>query len=219
MHDVIKSYKEVISAIEHRLKDQNITTQPKVIAVSKTFSLDKILPLIDYGHLDYGENKVQEAIEKWSDIKLTKKELKLHLIGKLQTNKVKQAIKIFDYIHSVDSEKLAKKIVDEEDKQGKKIKIFIQVNIGDEDQKSGINKNQLSDFYQFCKTLKLNVVGLMCIPPFDQDSKKYFEEMSVLNKKLNLNDLSMGMSSDYLEAINYSATYLRIGSSIFGNRN
>ena len=219
MHDVIKNYKEIISAIEHRLKDQNITTQPKVIAVSKTFSLDKILPLIDYGHLDYGENKVQEAIEKWSDIKLTKKELKLHLIGKLQTNKVKQAIKIFDYIHSVDSEKLAKKIADEEDKQGKKIKIFIQVNIGDEDQKSGINKNQLSDFYQFCKTLKLNVVGLMCIPPFDQDSKKYFEEMSVLNKKLNLNDLSMGMSSDYLEAINYSATYLRIGSSIFGNRN
>ena len=219
MHDVIKSYKEVISAIEHRLKDQNITTQPKVIAVSKTFSLDKILPLIDYGHLDYGENKVQEAIEKWSDIKLTKKELKLHLIGKLQTNKVKQAIKIFDYIHSVDSEKLAKKIADEEDKQGKKIKIFIQVNIGDEDQKSGINKNQLSDFYQFCKTLKLNVVGLMCIPPFDQDSKKYFEEMGALNKSLNLNDLSMGMSSDYLEAINYSATYLRIGSSIFGNRN
>ena len=219
MHDVIKSYKEVISAIEHRLKDQNITTQPKVIAVSKTFSLDKILPLIDYGHLDYGENKVQEAIEKWSDIKLTKKELKLHLIGKLQTNKVKQAIKIFDYIHSVDSEKLAKKIADEEDKQVKKIKIFIQVNIGDEDQKSGINKNQLSDFYQFCKTLKLNVVGLMCIPPFDQDSKKYFEEMSLLNNGLNLNDLSMGMSSDYLEAINYSATYLRIGSSIFGNRN
>ena len=218
MHDVIKNYTEVINAIEHRLKDQNIN-QPKVIAVSKTFSLDKILPLIDYGHLDYGENKVQEAIEKWSDIKLTKKELKLHLIGKLQTNKVKQAIKIFDYIHSVDSEKLAKKIADEEDKQGKKIKIFIQVNIGDENQKSGINKNLLSDFYQFCKTLKLNVVGLMCIPPFDQDSKKYFEEMSVLNKKLNLNDLSMGMSSDYLEAINYSATYLRIGSSIFGNRN
>ena len=218
MHDVIKNYTEVINAIEHRLKDQNIN-QPKVIAVSKTFSLDKILPLIDCGHLDYGENKVQEAIEKWSDIKLTKKELKLHLIGKLQTNKVKQAIKIFDYIHSVDSEKLAKKIADEEDKQGKKIKIFIQVNIGDENQKSGINKNQLSDFYQFCKTLKLNVVGLMCIPPFDQDSKKYFEEMSALNKSLNLNDLSMGMSSDYLEAINYSATYLRIGSSIFGNRN
>ena len=218
MHDVINSYKEVISAIEHRLKDQNITTQPKVIAVSKTFSLDKILPLIDYGHLDYGENKVQETIEKWSDIKLTKKDLKLHLIGKLQTNKVKQAIKIFDYIHSVDSEKLAKKIADEEDKQGKKIKIFIQVNIGDEDQKSGINKNQLSDFYQFCKTLKLHVTGLMCIPPFDQDSKKYFEEMKALNKNLNLKDLSMGMSSDFIEASKNSATYLRIGSSIFGER-
>ena len=219
MHDVIKSYKEVISAIEHRLKDQNITTQPKVIAVSKTFSLDKILPLIDYGHLDYGENKVQEAIEKWTNIKLTKKDLKLHLIGKLQTNKVKQAIKIFDYIHSVDSEKLAKKIAEEEGKQGKKIKIFIQVNIGHEDQKSGINKNQLFDFYKFCKILNLNVVGLMCIPPFDQDPKKYFEEMSALNKNLNLSELSMGMSSDYLEAINHSATYLRIGSSIFGNRN
>ena len=219
MHDLVNNYKEIISSIELILIDQNIENRPKIIAVSKTFKLEKILPLINYGHLDYGENKVQEAIEKWSDIKLTKKDLKLHLIGKLQTNKVKQAIKIFDYIHSVDSEKLAKKIADEEDKQGKKIKIFIQVNIGDEDQKSGINKNQLSDFYQFCKTSKLNVVGLMCIPPFDQDSKKYFEEMSVLNKKLNLNDLSMGMSSDYLEAINYSATYLRIGSSIFGNRN
>ncbi len=218
MHDVIKSYKEIISVIEHRFKDQN-TNKPKVIAVSKTFSLDKILPLINYGHLDFGENKVQEALEKWSDIKLIKKDLKLHLIGKLQTNKVKQAIKIFDYIHSVDSEKLSKKIADEEYKQGKKIKIFIQVNIGDEDQKSGINKNQLFDFYQFCKTLKLDVVGLMCIPPFDHDSKKYFEEMNKLNKSLNLNDLSMGMSSDYLEAINHSATYLRIGSSIFGNRN
>ena len=219
MHDLIQSYKEIISAIEHRLKDQNITKIPKVIAVSKTFNLDKILPLIDYGHLDYGENKVQEALEKWSEIKLTKRDLKLHLIGKLQTNKVKQAVKVFDYIHSVDSEKLAKKIADEEDKQGKKIKIFIQVNIGNENQKSGINKNYLSDFYQFCKILKLDVIGLMCIPPFDQDSKKYFQEMNLLNKKLNLKELSMGMSSDYLSALDHSATYLRIGSSIFGNRN
>ena len=219
MHDLIKSYKEIISAIEHRLKDQNITNTPKVIAVSKTFNLDKILPLIDHGHLDYGENKVQEALEKWSEIKLTKKDLKLHLIGKLQTNKVKQAVKVFDYIHSVDSEKLARKIADEEDKQGKKIKIFIQVNIGDENQKSGVNKNYLSDFYQFCKILKLDVIGLMCIPPFDEDSKKYFQEMNMLNKKLNLKELSMGMSSDYLSALDHSATYLRIGSSIFGNRN
>ena len=219
MHDLIQSYKEIISAIEHRLKGQNITKIPKVIAVSKTFNLDKILPLIDYGHLDYGENKVQEALEKWSEIKLTKRDLKLHLIGKLQTNKVKQAVKVFDYIHSVDSEKLAKKIADEEDKQGKKIKIFIQVNIGNENQKSGINKNYLSDFYQFCKILKLDVIGLMCIPPFDEDSKKYFQEMNLLNKKLNLKELSMGMSSDYLSALDHSATYLRIGSSIFGNRN
>ncbi len=219
MHDVIKNYKEIISAIEQRLKDQNITVSPKVIAVSKTFTLDKILPLIDCGHLDYGENKVQEAIDKWSEIKLTKKELKLHLIGKLQTNKVKQAVKIFDYIHSVDSEKLAKKIAEEETKQGKKIKIFIQVNIGNEDQKSGINTNQLSDFYQFCKTTELNIVGLMCIPPFEEDPKRYFEEMKVISQRLNISDLSMGMSSDYLEAINHSATYLRIGSSIFGNRN
>ena len=219
MHDLIQSYKEIISAIEHRLKDQNITKIPKVIAVSKTFNLDKILPLIDYGHLDYGENKVQEALEKWYEIKLTKKDLKLHLIGKLQTNKVKQAVKVFDYIHSVDSEKLAKKIADEEYKQGKKIKIFIQVNIGDEKQKSGVNKNHLSELYQFCKILKLDVIGLMCIPPFDQDSKKYFQEMNLLNKKLNLKELSMGMSSDYLSALDHSATYLRIGSSIFGNRN
>ena len=219
MHDLIKSYKEIISAIELRLKDQNITKIPKVIAVSKTFNLDKILPLIDHGHLDYGENKVQEALDKWSEIKLTKKDLKLHLIGKLQTNKVKQAVKVFDYIHSVDNEKLARKIADEEDKQEKKIKIFIQVNIGNEKQKSGINKNHLSDFYQFCKILKLDVIGLMCIPPFDEDSKKYFKEMNMLNKKLNLKELSMGMSSDYLSALDHSATYLRIGSSIFGNRN
>tara|TARA_B100001057_G_scaffold406836_1_gene420389 strand:- start:131 stop:790 length:660 start_codon:yes stop_codon:yes gene_type:complete len=218
MHDVINNYKEIISSIDLRLKDQNIITPPKVIAVSKTFKLDKILPLIDYGHLDYGENKVQEAIEKWSDIRITKTDLKLHLIGKLQTNKVKQAIKIFDYIHSVDSEKLAKKIADEEIRQNKKIKLFIQVNIGEEEQKSGINKNQLSDFYQFCKTLKLDVIGLMCIPPFEKDSRKYFEEMCVISQSLNLNELSMGMSSDYLIALDHSATYLRIGSSIFGNR-
>ena len=218
MHDLIKNYKEIISSIELRLKDQNIANSPKIIAVSKTFKLDKILPLINYGHLDYGENKVQEALEKWSDIKLTRKDLKLHLIGKLQTNKVKQAIKIFDYIHSVDSEKLAKKIADEEIKQNKKIKIFIQVNIGNEDQKSGIHKNQLFNFYKFCKTLKLNVIGLMCIPPFEENSKKYFQEMSVIRQSLNLNELSMGMSSDYLEALSHSATYLRIGSSIFGKR-
>ena len=219
MHDIIKNYEEIISSINLRLKDQNILNSPKIIAVSKTFKLDKILPLIDYGHLDYGENKVQEAIDKWTDIKLTKTGLKLHLIGKLQTNKVKQAIKIFDYIHSVDSEKLAKKIADEQIKQNKKTKIFIQVNIGNEDQKSGIHKNQLFNFYEFCKKLSLDVIGLMCIPPFEEDPKKYFQELKQINQSLNLNELSMGMSSDYLVALDHSATYLRIGSSIFGNRN
>ena len=218
MHDTVECYKEIISTIEQRLKDQNIDNSPKVIAVSKTFKLEKILPLIDYGHLDFGENKVQEAIEKWSEIKTKKKDIQLHLIGKLQSNKAKFAIKIFDYIHSLDSEKLAKKISEEQSKQNKNIKLFIQVNIGNEDQKSGISINQLNDFYKFCKRLNLNIIGLMCIPPFDQNPDSFFKEMQSLKEKLNLKELSMGMSSDYLQAVDYSSTYLRIGSSIFGKR-
>ena len=218
MHDTVECYKEIISTIEQRLKDQNIDNSPKVIAVSKTFKLEKILPLIDYGHLDFGENKVQEAIEKWSEIKTKKKDIQLHLIGKLQSNKAKFAVKIFDYIHSLDSEKLAKKISEEQSKQNKNIKLFIQVNIGNEDQKSGISINQLNDFYQFCKQLNLNIIGLMCLPPFDQNPEGYFKEMQSLKEKLNLKELSMGMSSDYLQAVDYSSTYLRIGSSIFGKR-
>lgn len=218
MHDTVECYKEIISTIEQRLKDQNIDNSPKVIAVSKTFKLEKILPLIDYGHLDFGENKVQEAIEKWSEIKTKKKDIQLHLIGKLQSNKAKFAVKIFDYIHSLDSEKLAKKISEEQSKQNKNIKLFIQVNIGNEDQKSGISINQINDFYQFCNQLNLNIIGLMCIPPFDQNPEGYFKEMQSLKEKLNLKELSMGMSSDYLQAVDYSSTYLRIGSSIFGKR-
>ena len=190
----------------------------KIIAVSKTFPIEAIMPLIEYGHLDFGENKVQEAISKWTDIKLAYPKIKLHLIGKLQTNKVKLALKLFDYIHSVDNKKLAKKIADEELKQNKRIKIFLQVNIGDEEQKSGINKDYLNDFYSYCKNLNLDVVGLMCIPPVDNKSKIFFKEMALLNKKLNLKELSMGMSSDYIEAANNSSTYLRIGSYIFGKR-
>ena len=190
----------------------------KVIAVSKTFPIDQILPLIKHGHLDYGENKVQEAINKWTNIKLEYQDIKLHLIGKLQTNKVKLSVKLFDYIHSLDNEKLAKKIADEELKQNKKIKIFIQVNIGDEEQKSGITKKQLDSFYSYCIELNLNIVGLMCIPPEAKDPISYFQEMELLTKKLKLSELSMGMSSDFLEAAKNSATYLRIGSSIFGNR-
>ena len=180
--------------------------------------MDKISPLIEYGHLDFGENKVQEALEKWSDVKINNKNLKLHLIGKLQTNKVKYAVKIFDFIHSVDSEKLAKKISEEQQKQKKKVKIFIQVNIGDEQQKTGVSKSSVTHLYSYCKTLDLDVVGLMCIPPLEKSSDIFFKEMNILNTNLNFNELSMGMSSDYLNAIKNSATYVRIGSNIFGPR-
>ena len=215
MHNTIKN----LINIEEQIKaDSNEIKLPKIIAVSKTFKLEKILPLIEYGHEDFGENKVQEAIEKWTNIKEINKNIQLHLIGKLQTNKVKYAVKLFDYIHSVDSEKLAKKISEEQIKLNKSIKIFIQVNIGAEDQKSGINKNEIDKLVNFCKNLELDVIGLMCIPPFDTYPDQYFQEMSNLNKKFNFNELSMGMSSDYLKAMKNNATYLRIGSSIFGQR-
>ena len=177
------------------------------------------MPLIEYGHIHFGENKIQEAMNKWTDLKSNFPDIKLHLIGKLQTNKVKFAVKLFDYIHSVDNEKLAKKISEEQKKQNKKIKIFIQVNIGNEKQKSGISKENLKHFYYFCKDLELDVIGLMCIPPLNTNSKYFFEEMYDLNTNLNLKDLSMGMTSDYIEAAKNSATYLRIGSKIFGSRN
>jgi pyridoxal phosphate enzyme (YggS family) len=218
MHDSIQKYKDIISVIDRKIEEQKLNITPKVIAVSKTFKLEKILPLIEYGHLDYGENKVQEAIDKWSSIKLKNPNIRLHLIGRLQTNKVKHAIKIFDYIHSLDSMKLAKKIADEQDKQNKKLKLFIQVNIGDEQQKSGVNKNQIKDLIDFSKKLDLNVIGLMCIPPINEKPEKYFKEIKLLNKEFNLEEISMGMSSDYLKAVENSSTYLRIGSSIFGNR-
>ena len=218
MHKTIQNLIDIQKKIESSLDTLTINKVPKIIAVSKTFGIDKISPLIDYGHSDFGENKVQEAIEKWSDVKLSNKNIKLHLIGGLQTNKVKLAVKLFDFIHSVDSEKLAKKISDEQKKQKRELKIFIQVNIGDEQQKSGINKSLVSDLYKYCKSLNLNVVGLMCIPPLEKPSDIFFKEMSILNQDLNLNELSMGMSSDYLDAIKNSATYLRIGSDIFGAR-
>ncbi len=192
---------------------------PKIIAVSKTFPIEKILPLIEYGHKDFGENKVQECADKWRDVKLENKEIDLHLIGKLQRNKVKLAVEMFDYIHSVDNEKLAKKISEEAVKIKKIMKIFIQVNIGNENQKSGIDVEDLFKFYEYCKKLNLNVVGLMCIPPLNQDPQKFFIKMESLKKELNLEGLSMGMSADYLEAVKYSSSYVRIGSNIFGNRN
>jgi pyridoxal phosphate enzyme (YggS family) len=215
IYNLIQIEKEIQSNI---INLDTITKSPKIIAVSKTHPIDSILPLINHGHLDFGENKVQEAIDKWSDIKNKKNSIKLHLIGRLQTNKVKFALKIFDYIHSLDSEKLANKISDEQIKQGKKPKIFIQVNIGNEEQKSGINKERLDDFYKFCKNLNLDIIGTMCIPPNNGNTEKFFFEMSKVNQKLNFTELSMGMSGDYLEAIKNSATYIRVGSKIFGNR-
>jgi len=218
MHSSIKNYEDIIRLIKSKLEGKTITKFPKIIAVSKTFGLDNILPLVEYGHLDFGENKVQEAIDKWTETKIKNPQINLHLIGKLQSNKVKFAIKIFDYIHSVDSIKLAKKISDEQIKQNKRVKIFIQVNIGSEEQKSGVEIHEIEELLNFCKKLNLDVIGLMCIPPLNQKFGEYFKKMNSLNKSFNLQEISMGMSSDYLEAIENDATYLRIGSSIFGNR-
>ena len=218
MHESVKKYNDIVNSIKLELEGQKNIIFPKIIAVSKTFQLERIIPLIEYGHLDYGENKVQEALDKWSDIKKKNSEIKLHLIGGLQTNKVKFALKIFDYIHSVDSKKLAKKIADEQIKQNKKVKLFIQINIGNEEQKSGVSKIDLIDLFNYCKDLNLEVVGLMCIPPVDKDPNQYFKEMNLLNHSLGLKELSMGMSSDFLKASMHSATFLRIGSAIFGKR-
>ena len=218
MHNTVKNLLDIENNINTYLNELNTDNNPKIIAVSKTFKIDKILPLIEHGHLDYGENKVQEAIEKWIEIKRINSKVRLHMIGKLQTNKVKFAVQIFDYIHSVDSEKLAKKIADEQEKINKKIKIFLQVNIGDESQKNGINKIDVPKIASYCKKINLDLIGLMCIPPVNIDPGIYFKEMNKLNKALGFIDLSMGMSSDFLIAAKYLSTYVRVGSAIFGKR-
>ena len=216
MHQTVKNLINIQSKVKQKVQENNFVNEPKIIAVSKTFKLDHIMHLINHGHSHYGENKVQEALEKWEKVKKENNNIKLHLIGKLQTNKVKFAVKIFDYIHSLDSEKLANKIASYE---SQRIKLFIQVNIGNEEQKSGISVNQLDEFYNFCKDLKLNVVGFMCIPPINDNSVIYFKKMLDLKQKHNINELSMGMSSDYLDAVQHGSTFLRIGSDIFGQRN
>ena len=218
MHNTVKNLLDIDNNIKVYLKKLNINNNPKIVAVSKTFKIDKILPLIEHGHIDFGENKVQEALEKWTEIKKKDSKVRLHMIGKLQTNKVKFAVQIFDYIHSVDSEKLAKKIADEQNKINKKIKIFLQVNIGDENQKSGINKSDVSKLVSYCKEIDLDLIGLMCIPPANIDPEGYFEEMNKLNKTLDLSELSMGMSSDFLIAAKHYSTFVRVGSGIFGQR-
>ena len=219
MDNTVKNLLQIENNIKSHLNELDIKNNPKIIAVSKTFQIDKVLPLVESGHADFGENKVQEAIEKWTDIKKTNLTIKLHMIGKLQTNKVKYAVKIFDYIHSVDSSKLAKKIADEQNKINKKIKVFLQINIGDENQKSGVNKSDANQLVTYCKEIGLDLIGLMCIPPVNVDPNNYFEEMNKLNKSFGFKDLSMGMSSDYLIAAKHFATYVRVGSSIFGQRN
>ena len=218
MHSTVKNLLDIQDNIKVKLNEININYYPKIIAVSKTFKIDQISPLIDHGHIDFGENKVQEAVEKWEEVKKTNPEIQLHMIGKLQTNKVKFAVKLFDYIHSVDSEKLAKKIANEQNKINKNIKIFLQVNIGDENQKSGINKNELKQLVAYCKEINLDLIGLMCIPPANIDPEVYFEEMKNLNKVLGFSELSMGMSSDFLVAAKHQSTFIRVGSRIFGQR-
>ncbi len=207
-------------SIENELKSgSSQDLKINIIAVTKTFPISEIKPLIDHGHLHYGENKVQEAIQKWTELKKEVKDIKLHMIGKLQTNKVKFVVPLFDYIHSLDNLKLAQKISLEQKKIDKKLKIFIQVNIGNENQKSGIHKNEVMSFYKKCTNdLSLDIVGLMCIPPIEGEKNEYFKSMRDLSKSIGLNQLSMGMSSDYLEAVSHGATYVRIGSKIFGAR-
>ena len=218
MHQSIINFSNIQNSIKENQEKTNNKNTIKIIAVSKTFEISHINPLIDYGHTDFGENKVQEAIEKWSDIKIKNQNLSLHLVGKLQSNKTKLALKIFDYIHSLDSEKLASKISEEQKKLNKKPKLFIQVNIGNEDQKSGVNPNKLKSFYKYCLDKDLDVIGTMCLPPISEDPEKYFMRMNYLNKDLGLNELSMGMSADYIPAINNNATFIRVGSKIFGER-
>ena len=212
MENVVKNFDLVKEEISN-FKSANI------VAVSKTFPIGHILPLINHGHQHFGENKVQEAQEKWTSLKNDFPNLKLHFIGKLQTNKVKFALPLFDYIHSLDSIKLAEKISLEQEKKNFKPKIFIQINLGKENQKSGIDEDQLKNFYEKCiNELKLNIIGIMCLPPFDQDPIPFFKKMQNLSESLNLKELSMGMSNDYLEAVKFKATYIRVGSKIFGSR-
>lgn len=220
MHNEVDNYLHIKDEINTKLIDTKLQKNfPTIVVVTKTHHENRFLPLIKNGHLHFGENKVQEAIEKWTIIKAQNKNIKLHMIGKLQTNKVKQALTLFDYIHSLDNLKLADKINKEQTKFAVKPKIFIQVNIGNEEQKNGVNTPNVKEFYQECvEKFNLNIIGLMCIPPISKNADVFFEKMNEINKSLNLKELSMGMSDDYFEAIKYGSTYVRIGSKIFGSR-
>ncbi len=220
MHASLQKLNFVKNKVNEIIRQRQLKTDPKIIVVTKTFSLNKITPLLVYGHMHFGENKIQEAENKWSEIRNQYSNLKLHMIGKLQSNKAKKAVKIFDYIHSLDNVKLASKIAQYENELNKKTKLFIQVNLAEENQKSGILLNDLNNFYYYCKKeLLLNVIGLMCLPPFESNSQKYFKMLKNVAEKLNLKDLSMGMSSDFEQAIINGSTYLRLGTKILGERN
>ena len=220
MHNVLKNLNLIKNEIKEITEKRQLKLAPEIIAVTKTFALNKIKPLIDEGHIHFGENKVQEAEEKWTEVKRNNKKIKLHMVGKLQSNKAKKAVQIFDYIHSLDNIKLAKKISFFEKEFNKKIKLFIQVNIADEQQKSGISLNDLNSFHEYClNDLSLNIIGLMCLPPVNSNTKKYFDSLKIKSTNLNLKDLSMGMSSDYKDAISSGSTFLRLGTALFGERN
>jgi len=214
---------EQLNVIKNKVKDiinkKQLKIDPKIIVVTKTFPLNKIMPLIDTGHIHYGENKIQEAENKWLETKSRYKDLQLHMIGQLQTNKAKKAVKLFDYIHSLDNDKLALKLSQYQKELSKKIKLFIQVNLTDEKQKVGVMLNELNHFYNYCtKELSLNIIGLMCLPPIDSNSYEYFESLKKIADKLNVKELSMGMSSDFEQAILNGSTYLRLGTVILGKR-
>ena len=220
MHASLQKLNFVKNKVNEIINQRQLKIDPKIVVVTKTFSLNKITPLLVHGHMHFGENKIQEAENKWSEVRNQYSNLKLHMIGKLQSNKAKKAVKIFDYIHSLDNAKLAAKIAQYEKELNKKTKLFIQVNLAEENQKSGILLNNLNNFYYYCKKeLLLNVIGLMCLPPFESNSQKYFKMLKNVAEKLNLKDLSMGMSSDFEQAIINGSTYLRLGTKILGERN
>jgi len=220
MHTTLEKLSRVKNKVNEIISKKQLKTKPKIVVVTKTFPLNKILPLLENGHIHYGENKIQEAENKWIDTKNRYKNLQLHMIGKLQTNKAKKAVKLFNYIHSLDDDRLALKLSHHEKELNKKVKLFIQVNLAEEPQKSGIMFNDLNNFYNYCtKDLSLNVIGLMCMPPVDSNSQEYFKKLKKAAEQLNLEDLSMGMSSDYEQAILSGSTYLRLGTTILGEKN
>jgi len=219
MHECIQNLNSITNKVKEIIDKNNLKTDPKIIAITKTFEANKILPLLEKGHLHFGENKIQEAENKWMQLRKNFKNIELHMVGKLQSNKAKKAVMLFDYIHSLDNYKLASKISQYENQLNKKTKIFIQVNVADENQKSGIKLEEVNKFYEYCKkNLSLNIIGLMNLPPADEDASEYFKILRNKSQELNLNHLSMGMSSDYDKAILYGSTFLRLGSAILGKR-